>query len=226
MMRNTCVILLAGGSGLRMNSSIPKQFLKIKEKVIARYSFELFMSMPEVAQIAVVCAPQYQEIFHSTNSNISITFALPGERRQDSVYNGLRVSDPAFSLICIHDAARPCINVPLTQRVLAAGKKYGAAAVGMPVKSTIKECSQEKIVTHTPNRAGLWEIQTPQVVRRDLLESGFVHALEHNITVTDDVALVELLKLPVKLVEGCYKNLKITTPEDLILAEYFIKDSK
>ncbi len=213
--RDLCIILLAGGVGARMGSATPKQFLQLKNKAVARHSFDLFMSLPEALEIVVVCAPQYQRLFPQINSDVRLIFALPGERRQDSVYNGLQASGSSSSLICIHDAARPCINLPLVQRVLAAGREYGAAAAGMPVKFTVKECNQEQLVAYTPNRSRLWEVQTPQVIRRDLLEQGFAHAMQHQIAVTDDVSLVELLKSPVKLVEGCHTNLKITTPEDL-----------
>lgn len=215
------VILVAGGSGSRMQSPTPKQFLPLNNKLVALHSYERFLKLPLVHQIVVVCAPQYRSLFPAS-SHIPLTFALPGERRQDSVYNGLQAVDPHCSFVCVHDSARPCITLPLIQRVLDAAYIHGAATVGMPVKFTVKQCNAEQLVTTTPDRAYVWEIQTPQVIRKDLLQQGFAAAQRDAVTVTDDVSLVERLGIPVKLVEGSYTNLKITTPEDLPVAAHFI----
>lgn len=220
--QNVTVVLLAGGTGSRMKSEVPKQFLPIKDKVVARHSFDLFASMPEVKEIVVVCAPEYRHHFLSHSSHTKLTFAMPGERRQDSTYNGLMAVQTDCSLICVHDSARPLINIPLIRRVIEAAMQHGAATAGMPVKFTIKECNTQHFVERTPDRALIWEIQTPQVIQAHLLKEGFKHALRHKLSVTDDVSLVELLNLPVKLVEGCYTNLKITTPDDLDLTQHLM----
>jgi 2-C-methyl-D-erythritol 4-phosphate cytidylyltransferase len=219
---DVCVILLAGGVGSRMNSSIPKQFLSIKNKQVAKHSFDLFLSLPEVKEIVVVCALEYRSIFEGKHSQI-LSFALPGERRQDSLYNGLQAVKSDSPILCIHDSARPFITIPLVRRVLEAGRQHGAATAGMPVKFTLKECDGDQLVKQTPNRSHFWEIQTPQVVQSHLLKQGFEHVNRHNLTVTDDVSLIEHLGLPVKVVEGCYKNFKITTPDDLALSEFLLK---
>lgn len=228
-MENTsqvCVILVAGGMGTRMQSTTPKQFLTLHHKPVVRHSYDLFLSLPEVKEIVVVCAPQYHSLFQPTPSNTKITFASPGERRQDSVYNGLQSMRSASPYVCIHDAARPFIDESLVRRVIQAGSQYGAATAAMPVKFTLKECDDSKFVKKTPDRSRLWEIQTPQVIRTSLLKQGFAYAQERNIEVTDDVSLVELLNHPVKLVEGSYKNLKITTPDDLAFSEYLCRMAK
>lgn len=214
------IILLAGGIGTRMHSSIPKQFMMLKGKPIARHSFDLLIAMPEVSEIVVVCAPEYQHFFKSPYPKL--TFASPGERRQDSVYNGLQAISSDCTLIGIHDAARPCLTLSMMQNVLQAASKHGAATVGMPVKFTIKECDGHHFVKQTPDRSRLWEIQTPQAIQSHLLRKGFQHVHHNNALVTDDVSIVELLGLPVKVVEGSYKNLKVTTPEDLVIAESFL----
>lgn len=221
----TCVILLAGGLGSRMKSSIPKQFISLKNKAIARFSFDLFCSMPEVVEIVVVCNPIFQSVFElDKNKKLShtpqLTFALPGDRRQDSVFNGLQaLSFKNIELVCIHDSARPFITAPIVRHILKAADQYGAATCGVPVKFTVKKSDAQGFVKETLQRAEIWEIQTPQIIKSSLLHAGFAIANKENITVTDDVSLVELLHHPVKLVEGEYSNLKITTPEDLILAE-------
>jgi 2-C-methyl-D-erythritol 4-phosphate cytidylyltransferase len=218
---NIGIILLAGGTGTRMKSDIPKQFLPLNGKPIALHSFDLFLSMPEVAELVVVCAPKYRHLFSSTS--IPLTFASPGERRQDSVYNGLQALSESCTLVGVHDSARPCITLPLVRRALHAAKEHGAATVGMPIKFTVKECNEQQFVKHTPDRSRIWEIQTPQFIQTSLLKQGFQHVKSTYSTVTDDVSIVELLGLPVKLVEGSQSNLKITTLEDLAIAQSFLE---
>lgn len=214
-------ILLAGGIGSRMNSQTPKQFLQLAEKPIARYSFDIFSAMSEIDEIIVVCLPEYRDLFEIL-SDKHLTFALPGERRQDSVYNGLMEASHDSNFICIHDAARPFIDEALVRRALDAGFAHGAATVGMPVKFTVKQSDKHHFVRSTPDRAYIWEIQTPQVIMKDLLHQGFNYANKNHLTVTDDVSLVELLGKEVKLVEGSHINLKITVPTDLMTAQNYL----
>ena len=216
------VILLAGGQGRRMQSEIPKQFLFLKQKKIAEYSFDLFQTTENVTEIIVVCESMYEDHFKKLNPNISLKFARPGDRRQDSVFNGLKELSVHSHYICIHDAARPFIDPSLLQRVFSSAQMHGAATVGMPIKFTIKEVNTEGFVCSTPDRTRFWEIQTPQVIRKDLLLKGFEKVKQNHLTVTDDVSVVEQLGLPVHIVEGDYKNIKITTPEDLFIAEKLI----
>jgi 2-C-methyl-D-erythritol 4-phosphate cytidylyltransferase len=225
-MKNVCVILVAGGVGTRMQTAIPKQFLHLNKKEVARHSFDLFAALPEIKEIVVVCAEAYRHIFDTKKENVKVSFAQPGERRQDSVYNGLQAMTTECPFVCIHDAARQFITQEIVQRVLDAAREHGAAVAGMPLKFTIKECSASKLVQKTPDRSCLWEIQTPQAIETNLLKQGFAHAHKHNLTVTDDVSLIELLGLPVKVVPGCYRNIKITTPDDLAFSELLLKDEK
>lgn len=221
-----CVILLGGGIGTRMKASIPKQFLQLNKKPIIHYSFDVFMAMPQVSEIVVVCAEEYRHLFISKKGQPKLTFALPGARRQDSVENGFKAMTSEPALVCMHDGVRPFITRPIIERVIQAAETYGAATVGMPVKFTVKECDSQQIVTRTPDRSFLWEIQTPQIIKTELLKQGFAHINARGITVTDDVSMVELSGHPVKLVEGCYTNLKITTPDDLALSEHLLNAAK
>lgn len=222
-MKKISAILVAGGVGTRMNSDLPKQFLLLNQKPIARYSFDLLLSFPDIHELIVICAPEYRHFFQDTHTEKRVDFALPGKRRQDSVYHGLEIVNSSSEFVLVHDSARPCIDVHCIQRVIDAAILHGAATLGMPVKFTVKESDGNQFVSRTPDRSFVWEIQTPQVIALPALKDAFAHAIAHNLTVTDDVSLVEILNMPVKLVEGLPLNLKITIPEDLAIAENFIK---
>lgn len=213
------LIFLAGGIGSRIKSTIPKQFLLLQDMPIIKFSLDVFFQVPEIQEIIVVCAPQYRFFFKEYPS---VSFAEPGARRQDSVYNGLKNTNPDHRWVCIHDAARPFISREMIDRLIKTGKEHGAATVAVPLKSTVKQVKQEFFVEKTMDRSLLWEIQTPQFLARGIIENGFEVANKNQITVTDDTSLAELVSHPVKLVEGSYKNFKITTDEDLILANYFV----
>lgn len=217
------VILLAGGIGRRMKADIPKQYLLIQNKPLALYSFEVFLSLPEAEEIVVVCNQEYEPLFNAYQEDKRITFAASGLRRQDSVYNGMQKLRKGNEnrLICIHDSARPLIDATLVRRVVHMADHWDAAVAGVQVKSTIKVCDGAQVVINTLDRTHLWEMQTPQVINLELLREGFDQVREKNLTVTDDVSLVELIGKPVKVVEGCYSNIKVTTPEDLILVKQF-----
>lgn len=218
------LVFLAGGLGVRMGCPLPKQYLPIHQRPLALHSFDVFLSMPEIQEIVVVCEPQYQQIFQKAfpAKRPEIRYALPGIRRQDSVYNGIQLLQED-GLVCIHDSSRPLIDSAMVRQAIQAGEKWNAAVIGVKVKSTIKICDGDQMVLETPDRNTLWEIQTPQVVRLNLLKDGFEYAIERQLTVTDDASLVELLGKPVKVVEGSYANIKVTTPEDLQIVEKLIE---
>lgn len=218
----TSALLLAGGVGARMGMQTPKQFLPLRGKPVALYSFELLLSLEEIDEIVVVCAEEFRSLFSASKQHKKVVFALPGNRRQDSVLHGLRQASKGAALVCIHDAARPLINDEMVKRVLAAAEEWGAAAAGMPMRSTVKEVTVEGFVARTHDRSLIWEIQTPQAAYRELLERGFDYAEKHGLTVTDDVSLVELIGGKVKIVEGSDINIKITVPSDIVIASNFI----
>lgn len=216
------VILLAGGKGTRMGSETPKQFLSLNHYPIARYSFDLFLQIDAVQEIVVVCHESYHHHFQTALK--PIIFADPGERRQDSVFNGLQKVSTKAPFVCVHDAARPFIKRSFVEKAIEEAYNLGAAAIGMPVKHTVKLSYADGLVEATPDRTKVWEIHTPQVIKKEWLVEGFAYAQKKQLTVTDDVSLVELLGKPVKLVQGDYTNIKITTPEDLVFAEMMLKN--
>ena len=218
------LVFLAGGTGTRMVNTIPKQYLDVYQKPLAFYSFEIFLSLPEIKNFIIVCDPQYHALFNNfaQAKGIHLQFTQPGLRRQDSVFNGIQQLS-GNPLVCIHDAARPLIETAIVRQVVQTAERWEAAVVGVKVKSTIKVCDGAQVIIETLDRASLWEMQTPQVIRLDLLKEGFMYAQQHQLTLTDDVSLVEVLGKPVKVVEGSYANIKVTTPEDLIFVEKLIE---
>ena len=195
------LILLAGGKGTRMECDTPKPFLPLDGKPIALHSLDAF---PMCDEIVVVCPDEYRYIFPK-----NVTFAEPGERRQDSVKNGFAKLSSACDTILIHDAARPYIEQKDVEKLLAEGKNCGAALLASPITSTIK-CGKN-FIDKTLDRDTLWAAQTPQLLSRTILAKG----LSLNISVTDDVAFAEAQNLPVKIVPGNPANIKITYPSDL-----------
>src|SRR5579885_3214881 len=193
------VILVAGGKGLRMGTSIPKQYLPLGGKPLILHSFHLFTEIPEVREIIIVCEEEYQTLFPQLE-NPRVHFAPPGVRRQDSVWNGLCCVANESELVCIHDSARPLLRLEDCRAVLEAGRSYGAAILATPVKYTIKSAKHDLFVEKTIDRSALWDIQTPQVIHTDLLRKAFAKARSQgDPVVTDDASLIELLGHPVKL---------------------------
>ncbi|MDR3624347.1 MAG: 2-C-methyl-D-erythritol 4-phosphate cytidylyltransferase [Chlamydiales bacterium] len=223
----TSAILLAGGIGSRITSHLPKQFMPLLDKPIVHYSLNIFLSLDEIAEIIIVTHPNYHVFFQSLVEKASkpIKFALPGNRRQDSVYNGLQQVAKDSSFVCTHDAARPFIQKNDVQNLLQEGYVHKSATLAVPLKFTIKQADTTGLATHTPNRDMFFEIQTPQIVDKKILEQGFSFAFDNNLNVTDDVSLAELLKHPTKLVPGRHSNIKITTNEDLMLAPHLLQQT-
>lgn len=217
------MIFAAGGIGSRMESPVPKQFLPLGGKTIALHSFELFSGMEAIDEIVVVCAPQFQSQFYTTKK--PVCFASPGTRRQDSIYNGLKAANPKAKILCTHDVARPFIDQETVSRLLEKALEIGAATLAAPVVYTIKQSCANGHVKQTLDRSNLWEIQTPQAMRRDLFERGFSLVAELKSTVTDDVSLAELLAEPVAIVPSKRSNLKITTPTDLAIAKVLFEQA-
>jgi 2-C-methyl-D-erythritol 4-phosphate cytidylyltransferase len=223
------LVLLAGGVGKRMGAAIPKQYLELRGKPIATYSMAMFAGMPAIGEIVVVCEPEWKDVFEKCYAGLArkppLKFARPGAERQDSVFNGLHEISESAALVAVHDSARPLITAKDSTACFVDAMRVGAAVLGVPVKPTIKEVDADKKVVKTLKRALLWEVQTPQVIRPELLRAGFELVAKEGLEVTDDVSIVEALGEPVLITPGAYTNIKVTTPDDMSIAERFLDEA-
>ncbi|MFA6358326.1 MAG: 2-C-methyl-D-erythritol 4-phosphate cytidylyltransferase [Candidatus Omnitrophota bacterium] len=218
-------IILAAGQGKRLGTKTSKPLVKINSKPLIDYSLRVFNKHPGIDEIIVVLSIHNQAQMLKALKNCSYkkikSFVLGGTRRQDSVYNGLKAVSPQSHWVLIHDAARPFIDGQSITKVIQAAKKTKAAILGIPVKATIKSACPASLVKKTIDRSNLWEIQTPQVFNKQLINQAYEKYSQENFT--DDASLVEKLGKKVKIVLGRSKNIKITTGVDLLFAQLIVK---
>lgn len=214
------VVIPAAGMGQRMKSSTNKVFLQLKGKPILVWTVEAFFRWKKTCEIVVVVG-ESQVLFTRkllTDHGLSdIQVISGGPTRQESVYRGLQAVNPKNQYVMIHDGARPFVTEDLLWRSLDAVRDYDAVVPGLLVKDTIKEVSQHKVVKTLP-RDSLWAMQTPQT----FLYSLILKAHQQGTVGTDDASLVEQLGEEVQIIEGCYQNIKITTPHDLVVGEAWV----
>lgn len=218
------VIIPAAGLGQRMGTSTHKQYLHLGESPILVHCLQTFAAHPAIDEIIIV-TPEDQldfcrwDIVHAYSIDKVCALVRGGEQRQDSVRNGLRACQcSADDIILIHDGVRPLVDAETIDAVIAGTQEHGACIAGVPIKDTLKVV-QNGIIESTPERNGLWAAQTPQGFRCNLIMNAHEQALAHGFSATDDASVLEWYGQPVSIIEGSYANLKITTPEDLILAQ-------
>lgn len=222
-------IVLAAGKGTRMNSKIQKQFLEVEGKPVIYYSLKCFQESPLIRDIILVTGEESlsyckEEIVKRFGFSKVKKVTAGGKERYDSVYAGLCACDNT-DYVLIHDGARPFVTEEILERTCFAVKETGACVVGMPVKDTIKISGRNKMVESTPAREKVWLVQTPQAFRYSLIKESYESIRCKDMSgITDDAMIVEQESgVKVALVHGSYENLKITTPEDLIIAEAFLR---
>ena len=231
-MNKITAIVLAAGSGSRMKSKTKKQFMEIKGKPVIWYSlFEFEKS--RVDEIILVTGKEdidycKKEIVEKYNLKKFKNVVAGGSERYESVYNGLK--EVTGNIVLIHDGARPLINNEIIERSIEGTIKSDACVVGVPVKDTIKRANKEGYIIDTPNRSELWITQTPQSFKTDLVKMAYKKMKEElekgntTLNITDDAMVVEEFTTnQVRFVQGDYKNIKVTTPEDIDIAELFIE---
>ena len=227
-MEKSVAIILAAGQGKRMQSNEKKQYMTLRGKQILTYSLEVF-EKSFVDQIVIVVNKGEEEYVMQNivlpGGFTKVSAIVPGgKERYHSVAAGLEVAHmlpegEELAFCFIHDSARPFVTEEILERALDDVRKYNACVVGMPVKDTIKIMDVDGFVESTPNRDYTWAVQTPQGFRRDILFRAYQKAGEDGFLGTDDASLVERLGVPVRVVKSDYRNIKVTTPEDLVIAE-------
>lgn len=220
----TSAIVVAAGSGVRLGGRVPKAMVAINSRPAVIYSLDVLSRHPGIREIILVVNSTMLLPVSSAIKKYRIkrikSVVLGGARRQDSVLNGLRAVAVDSQLVLVHDAARPFINKAMVSALIKEAKKSQAAIAAVPVKNTVKESVVRRssfVVRRTIDRQNLWEVQTPQVFKKSLLLSAYKRFGKGDVT--DDAMLVEKMGRPVKIVPGAYSNIKITTPEDLVIAE-------
>lgn len=218
-------IILAGGKGKRMGKDISKQFILVKDKPIIYYTIKKFSDCKLIDEIILVLPKdeiEYckKEVLEKYSLKVD-KIIEGGKERQDSVYNGLKALKNS-DIVLIHDGARPFVSEKIILEGIENAKKYGAAAPGVMPKDTIKVKDELSFSKETLKRESLIAIQTPQVFKKDIIVKCHERVREDNISVTDDTMVVEKYGYKVYLYDGDYINIKVTTPEDLILCEYLV----
>lgn len=219
------VVIPAAGSSVRMEAGRNKQFLKVSGVPILARTISIFKEMPEIDRIIVVLNPDEFDVFRD---EIAVPYGLTdievvagGADRQSSVYEGLRALDdmPDDAVLLVHDGARPLVTPAVILDNIHGACEFGAAVTAVPVSNTIKITNSKGFSVQTPERDTLYEAQTPQGFRIGVFRRAAEQAQKTGFTGTDDVSLVERMGLPVRITKGSRRNLKITVPEDMIIAE-------
>jgi 2-C-methyl-D-erythritol 4-phosphate cytidylyltransferase len=226
----TIALITAAGKGQRMQSEIPKQYLCLGEKPILVHTLQVFEACLAIDGIYLI-VPQDQmamvqkDIVEKYHFKKILKLVRGGKMRQSSVWNGLQAIRSGCSIVVVHDGVRPFISCRLIEKSIEEAQKNGAAIVGVSVKDTVKRIVKGKKVQTLP-REEIWLAQTPQSFRFSLLIKAYRKAQQDNILGTDDASLVENLGHPITLIKGEYNNIKITSPEDLALAKFFLAIGK
>jgi 2-C-methyl-D-erythritol 4-phosphate cytidylyltransferase len=242
MSYNVIAIVPSAGLGRRFGSHTDKLFQNLGGKPVVIWALETLESVDEIKGIIPVLRKEDIErgtdVFGRYNLSKINRIAPGGKERQDSVYNGLKYIEDKNSLVLIHDGVRPFIEkelieklikelqIPPASPLLKGGlKSFDGVVLGVPIKDTIKE-AEEGIIKRTLRRDSLWAIQTPQIFPYTNISTAYEKAIKEDFYSTDDASLIERYGGKIKVIMGSYSNIKITTPEDLILAEYLISKGR
>ena len=220
-------IIPAAGFGERMGATISKQFLMLNGKPILVHTLERFQACEMVQEIIVATQRSSLPLIEEIKQKYSLTkLKSPvegGERRQDSIAKALQCVDERAEIVSVHDAVRPFVHLKEITQSIETAKFYGSSIVAVRAKDTMKQASTDGRVEKTLNRSSLWSVQTPQTFQKKILLDAYRFAEKNNLTATDDSFLVEQIGVSPIIVEGSYENIKVTTPDDLLLAELLVK---
>lgn len=222
------VVIVAAGQGARMGADVNKVLLPLKGEPVIVHTLRVFEHDASCAGIVLVVrrneAGQFRKLLEEYRIHKIITLADGGSERQESVFNGLNcLKKPEDTIVLVHDGARPFIDRIRIAEVVEAADKHGAALLAVPVKDTIKKVDGHS-VQKTLERKSLWAAQTPQAFRLSLITKAYREGAARHLSATDDASLVEQMGVPVVTVMGSYRNIKLTNPEDMIIAEKFLEE--
>lgn len=226
----TVAIIVAAGTGKRMKNKIPKAFLSLLQKPILAQTLQPFAKCACIDEIIVVVPKGYESycrkwVIDKYGFHKVIAIIPGGKERQDSVCAAIQQIDPDTNMVVIHDGARPLVTANIIRRGWEKCKKVKAVVTAVPVKDTIKK-AWHNVVRATLPRKELWAMQTPQIFEYDLIFKAYQKAYRDRFYATDDALLVERLGQKVHIVQGSYRNIKITTPEDMIMAASLLQRRK
>lgn len=211
-------IIVAGGVGSRMGLSVPKQFVEVNGKPIIAYTINAVSKCEDVDEIIVVTNSDYlvytKDVVDAFGFKKVKKIVSGGKSRPESVANGLKEVCKDSAIVAVHDGARPMIDPEVFSQCIKSAERFGCAAVGVKMKDTIKMSDDNGFIECTVDREKLWQIQTPQIFKKDIICSLYESSV-NNLVATDDCFLAEQAGYKVKLVEGKYENIKITTPQDI-----------
>lgn len=228
-MLHASAIVLAAGEGRRLAADVAKSYLPLAGRPLVLRTLDRVFTAKAVESVVVVVAGEDLQRCESmlradpALKNRPWLLQTGGATRQQSAMRGLERVSADCEIVVIHDAARPFVSGELIDRCIAAAKAKGAAVAGLPVRDTIKAVSSERWVQSTPERSALWEIQTPQAFRRELIVAAHERAVREGFVVTDDAMTLERLGIPVYVIDGERTNFKITVPDDVRLAEILLR---
>ena len=223
-------VIVAAGKGKRMGTEISKQFLPLGGKEILAHTVQKFEKAKNIRDIILVTGADslqdVQEMAQEYGWEKIVSIVAGGKERQDSVWNGLQQVAADTEIILIHDGVRPFVTEDILNISIETALEMGGCVAGVPAKDTIKVCDGENIAIATPDRNVLWQIQTPQTFQKERIVKAYEQAKEDGFVGTDDASFAEHCGYPVKVIMGSYRNIKITTKEDLIIGEAFLKEEQ
>lgn len=232
MKKDKCTaVIAAAGSGRRMGGTVSKQYIELKGKPILAHTLLVFQNSDIIDDIILVVgkdsAEQVREEITEAFGITKVSRVIPGgDERYSSVYRGLLECEDA-DYVFIQDGVRPFVTDEILRRGYAMAREFGSAVCGMPSKDTVKIADEDGVVVSTPDRSRVWTVQTPQIFSYDLIRRAYDSLLSADPSgITDDAMVLEQNGFPVHMFEGSYRNIKITTPEDLAIAEKFLESAE
>lgn len=230
MKNKICAVIVAAGSGKRMRAKENKVFLPLMGTAILMHTINVFQKCDMIDNIVLVTRECDIQLCEKLIKDYSISkikcITAGGATRQESVCNGLSVTDEDTDIVVIHDGARALIENEHIISAIENALIYGAAAIGVKCKDTLKQIDKDGFIISTIDREFTYNIQTPQAFKRDLIINAHKFAIQSNFEATDDCALAEHFGTKVKVIDGSYDNIKITTPDDLSIAENILRQRR